>query len=145
MTETQFRISISDERIEQLRQKLALTVFPDELEDAGWEYGLPLVDTQRLIARWKDGYDWKKHESQLNQELPQFTRDIDVEGHGNLNIHYVHKKSDVVDAIPLLFVHGCKFLYIQFPSNRCSQYYCFIRARQLYRSSQNSSSTYSRI
>jgi len=29
-----------------------------------------------------------------------------VAGHGTLNIHYVHQKSDVPDAIPLLFVHG---------------------------------------
>jgi len=35
-----------------------------------------------------------------------FTRDIDVDGFGTLNIHYVHKKSDVADAIPLFFCHG---------------------------------------
>ncbi|KAI0671039.1 alpha/beta-hydrolase [Trametes maxima] len=35
-----------------------------------------------------------------------FTRDIAVEGHGPLNIHYVHQKSEVANAIPLLFVHG---------------------------------------
>ncbi|KAG1848729.1 Alpha/Beta hydrolase protein [Suillus subalutaceus] len=35
-----------------------------------------------------------------------FTRDINVDGFGALNIHYVHKKSKTVDAIPLLFCHG---------------------------------------
>ncbi|TFK82696.1 alpha/beta-hydrolase [Polyporus arcularius HHB13444] len=34
------------------------------------------------------------------------TRDIEVEGFGILNMHYVHHRSDVDDAIPLLFVHG---------------------------------------
>ncbi|KAF9005508.1 Alpha/Beta hydrolase protein [Cyathus striatus] len=104
--ETPFQISIPDEKIQNLKQKLALTVFPDELEDAGWDYGVPLADLKRLVAHWKDGYDWRKHEAALNEEMPQFTRDIEVDGHGTLNIHYVHKKSEVVDAIPLLFVHG---------------------------------------
>jgi len=108
MAEVSFKISIPDERLNELTQKLALAVFPDELEDAGSEYGLPLGVTQRLVSRWKDGYDWRKEEAQLNEELPQFTRDIDVDGHGSLNIHYIHKKSDIVNAIPLLFVHGCE-------------------------------------
>ncbi|KAJ7039866.1 Alpha/Beta hydrolase protein [Mycena alexandri] len=106
MTETPFKISIPDEKIALLRQKLELTTFPDELEDSGWEYGVPLSDVQRLVARWANGYDWKKHESQLNSELPQFTRDIDAEGHGTLSIHYVHKKSEIAAALPLLFIHG---------------------------------------
>jgi Epoxide hydrolase N terminus len=105
--ESPFQISISDSQITLLRQKLALTNFPDELEDAGWSYGSPLADVQRLVNRWKDGYDWRKHEAQLNAELPQFTRDIDVDGFGTINIHYVHKRSDEKNAIPLLFVHGC--------------------------------------
>jgi len=114
MAETPFTINVPQESIDRLKQKLVLTTFPDELEDAGWEYGVPLADMQRMIARWKDGYDWKPHEAALNEELPQFTRDIEVEGHGTLNIHYVHKKSEVVDAIPLLFVHGCTFFILSY-------------------------------
>ncbi|KAF9476537.1 alpha/beta-hydrolase [Pholiota conissans] len=106
MVETSFQISIPDASIEALQRKLALTTLPDELDDAGWACGAPLADIRRLVARWKDGYDWRKHEAELNAELPQFTRDIEVEGFGTLNIHYVHQKSKVADAIPLLFVHG---------------------------------------
>ena len=53
-------------------------------------------------------YDWRAEEAALNKELPMFTRDISVEGHGALNIHYVHRRSTVRGAVPLLFVHGCK-------------------------------------
>ncbi|KAH6912993.1 epoxide hydrolase [Coprinopsis sp. MPI-PUGE-AT-0042] len=104
--EKPFKIAVSDADIDLLHKKLELTRFPDEIEDAGKDYGAPLADIQRLVSYWKDGYDWRKHEAALNGELPQFTRDIAVEGHGALNIHYVHKKSQAVDAIPLLFVHG---------------------------------------
>ncbi|KAF5362836.1 hypothetical protein D9758_007109 [Tetrapyrgos nigripes] len=111
--ETPYTISIPDSKLSILQQKLAFVTFPDELEDSGWDYGVPLSVAQRLISRWKDGYDWRKIEKQLNEELPQFTRDIEVEGHGVLKIHYVHKKSSK-NAIPLLFVHG----YILFQFSR---------------------------
>ncbi|KAJ6584441.1 Alpha/Beta hydrolase protein [Mycena capillaripes] len=106
MAESIFKVAVSDAQIDELRQKLKLTRFPDELKDAGWEYGAPLTDIRRLVERWQNGYNWREHEAQINEELPQFTRDIDVVGHGTLNIHYVHQKSAVPDALPLLFVHG---------------------------------------
>jgi hypothetical protein len=98
---------VSNDALDFLRKKLELVRLPDEIDGAGWDYGAPLADIRRLIARWKDGYDWRKQEKILNEELPQFTRDIEVEGFGALNIHYVYKKSEVPNAIPLLFVHGC--------------------------------------
>jgi len=102
-----FRISVPDEDIDILKRKLALTKFPDELEDAGWQYGVPLADVKRLVARWKDGYDWREHEAHINEQLPQYTTNIAVDGFETLSIHYVHKESAVQNAIPLLFVHGC--------------------------------------
>ncbi|KAN0088174.1 Alpha/Beta hydrolase fold [Tylopilus felleus] len=106
MAESPFKIAIPDEKLDLLRKKLELATFPDELENADWKYGVPLADIKRLAERWKNGYDWRKHEKALNDELPMFTRDIDVDGFGTLNIHYVHKKSTVANAIPLLFCHG---------------------------------------
>ncbi|KAI0358761.1 alpha/beta-hydrolase [Trametes cingulata] len=103
--EVPFKVSVQEEELELLRKKLELTRFPDELDEAEWEYGVPLADLRRLVARWKDGFDWRKSEAEINA-LPQFTRDIEVEGFGTLNIHYVHQKSDVENAVPLLFVHG---------------------------------------
>ncbi|KAH7928392.1 alpha/beta-hydrolase [Leucogyrophana mollusca] len=113
MSESSFTIAIPEEKLVTLRAKLDLATFPDELEDAGWNYGAPLADIKRLVARWKDGYDWREHERQLNEELPMFTRDIEIENFGTLNIHYVHQKSQVVDAIPLLFVHGWPGSFIE--------------------------------
>ncbi|KAG6836587.1 hypothetical protein H0H93_006330 [Arthromyces matolae] len=104
--ESSFTISIPDSMLDLLNRKLDLTNVPDELEDAGSDYGVPLSDIQRLLNFWKNGYNWRKHEAALNNELPQFTRDIIVDGFGTLNIHYVHKRSAVEPAIPLLFVHG---------------------------------------
>ena len=112
-TEVPFKIQILDEAINLLQQKLALTTFPDELEDAGRDYGVPLTDIKRLVNRWKDGYDWRKFEAEIN-EIPQFKRMVEVENFGQLHVHYVHKKSRVEAAIPLLFVHGCQCSLLSF-------------------------------
>jgi hypothetical protein len=104
--ESRFQISVSDDALDLLQRKLADVRFPDELSDAGWDYGVPLSDVKRLVNIWKDGYDWRAHERQLNQ-LPMFTRDIEVEGFGILNTHYIHQRSELESAIPMLFVHGC--------------------------------------
>ncbi|KAJ6451640.1 Alpha/Beta hydrolase protein [Mycena sanguinolenta] len=106
MAESPFKISVPDHLIDRLHRKLELATLPDELEGAGWDYGVPLSDVKRLVAHWSNGYDWRHHEAQLNAALPQFTRPIAVDGHGTLTIHYVHQQSTVVGAIPLLFVHG---------------------------------------
>lgn len=103
---TPFKIAVDEAKIHRLQQKLRLTDFPPELEDAGSSYGAPLSDVTRLAKYWADGFDWRAQEARLNQ-LPQFTTDISVEGFGELNIHFVHEKSDVPGAIPLLFIHGC--------------------------------------
>ena len=108
-SETRFQISVPDDALALLRRKLADARFPDELSDARWDYGVPLSDVKRLVNKWRDGYDWRAHERELNK-LPMFTRDIEVEGFGVLNIHYVHQRSPVKSAIPLLFVHGCMWM-----------------------------------
>ncbi|KAL0567893.1 hypothetical protein V5O48_014100 [Marasmius crinis-equi] len=110
---TEFKISVPDSEILHLKKKLELTRLPDEIDQAGWDYGAPLSDIKRLVERWKGGYDWRKYEKELNDELPQFTRDIEVDGHGVLNIHYVYKKSEAKGAIPLLFVHGWPGSFIE--------------------------------
>ena len=106
MSEQPFTLAVPDADIEFLRKKLAVSRIPDELEDANWDYGAPLEDIKRLVAKWQNSFDWRKSEAEINA-IPQFTRDIEVDGFGKLNICYIHQKSEVKNAVPLLFVHGC--------------------------------------
>lgn len=112
--EEPFTISVPQLALDNLSQKLALTTLPSAApeSDDEWDYGVPLKDITRLVARWKDAFDWRAAESALNASLPQFTRSIDVDGFGTFTAHYVHKKSERANAIPLLFLHGCQHLYL---------------------------------
>ena len=100
-------IDVPQSKIENLRKKLSLAEYPDELQDAGWDLGYPLAEIKRLAEAWEK-WDWRQAEKLLN-ELPQFHVEIEVKGFEILDIHFVHQKSEATGAIPLLFVHGCKF------------------------------------
>ena len=109
--EQPFEVAIPDAELELLQKKLDLVRLPDELEEAGTDYGVSLADIKRLVAHWKTGFDWRKTEAEINK-LPMFTQDIEVEGHGKLNIHFIHQRSSSPNAIPLLFCHGCEHLCV---------------------------------
>ncbi|KAL8648184.1 MAG: hypothetical protein Q9210_005136 [Variospora velana] len=100
-----FTVSIPDNQLEALSQKLATTTFPNELDGAGSDYGAPLADIKRLAKFWREKYDWRTAETKIN-ELPNFKTLIEVDGFPSLDIHFVHQKSAIDGAIPLLFVHG---------------------------------------
>lgn len=102
-----YTFTIPEEKLERLKQKLSLTTFPDELDEASWDYGSPLTDVKRLAKYWLEKFEFRKLESEINK-LPNFSTPINVDRFGSLDIHFVHQKSDVEKAIPLLFVHGCE-------------------------------------
>lgn len=67
--------------------------------------GAPLADVKRLTKHWLESYDWRKAEEELNR-LPHFVTDIQCDGFESLAIHFIHVRSKVKGAIPLLFLHG---------------------------------------
>lgn len=113
---TPFKINVSEERLQRLHHKLALTDFSNEISyldsDELWSRGAPLADIKRLTAYWQDGFDWRKVEESLNR-FPQYTTDIEIAGFGGYEVHFVHQKSNVTGAIPLLFLHGWPGSFIE--------------------------------
>ena len=103
-----FEIHVSDLVLEDLADRLAATRFPDEIEDTGWEYGMPMGYLHDLVEYWRTEYDWRAHEAQLN-ELPHFRTRIDGQ-----SIHFVHARSPHADAMPLLLVHGWPGSFVEF-------------------------------
>ncbi|KAI0480227.1 alpha/beta-hydrolase [Xylariaceae sp. FL0804] len=100
-----YTIAIDDAQLKDLNLRLSLSRFPDELAEAGWDMGSPLADVKRLVKYWQESFDWRKAEAALNR-LPHFVTDIQCDGFEPLAIHFVHVRSGVEGAIPLLFIHG---------------------------------------
>ena len=107
-----FTIAVPDSHLQTLREKLTLATFPDELDNAEWDMGAPLDDVKRLATVWKNDFNWREKEKQLNEQLAQFTVPVPVEGFGELEVHFLHHRSESPNAIPLLSVHGCMYSFI---------------------------------
>ncbi|KAG9593456.1 hypothetical protein KCV01_g10680, partial [Aureobasidium melanogenum] len=58
-----YTISVPQAKINRLQQKLAVVDLPDELDDAGWDYGASLPEVKKLVTYWQNDYDWRKHEA----------------------------------------------------------------------------------
>lgn len=97
---TPFKINVSNEILDDLKSRLSSTRWTDTPENAGWNYGTDPHYLSELVTYWQEEYDWKKHESELNQ-LPQFTAEID-----NVNLHFIHIKSESKNAQPIILTHG---------------------------------------
>ncbi len=95
-----FRIEVADTALEDLRQRLALTRFPDPETVEDWSQGLPLSYARELVDYWSDRYDWRRAEAMLNQ-WPGFKTEL-----GGVDIHFVHVRSRHSQARPLILTHG---------------------------------------
>ena len=70
-----FTINIPQTDLDNLRDRLARTRWPDELPSVGWSYGVALGYLKELAEYWRTAYDWRAWEARLNQ-FPQFTTEI---------------------------------------------------------------------
>jgi hypothetical protein len=52
-----FRIDIPQADLDDLRDRLHRTSWPDELPGVGWTRGVPLGYLKELATYWADGYD----------------------------------------------------------------------------------------
>ena len=105
---TPFRIEVSDADILDLTNRLARTRWPEHETVADWSQGVPLEYLRDLCLYWADTYDWRRREARLNL-FPQFRTQID-----GLGIHFLHVRSPVHDATPLVMTHGWPGSFVEF-------------------------------
>ena len=103
-----FRIAVDDAVLDDLRQRLRHTRWPEaELVD-DWRQGVPRAWLQDICRYWADRYDWRSREARLNG-FAQFTTEID-----GLALHFIHARSPHADAMPLLLTHGWPGSVVEF-------------------------------
>jgi pimeloyl-ACP methyl ester carboxylesterase len=100
MSVQSFEIGVPQETLEDLRRRLELTRWTDEVAGAGWDYGTNLAYLKELVGYWQDGFDWREQEAKLH-EFAQFRAGVD-----GLGIHFVHERGKGPNPMPIILTHG---------------------------------------
>lgn len=95
-----FELRIPEEALEDLRRRLAVTRFPDQAPGPGWAYGTDLAYMETLVAYWREQFDWRAQEAQLNT-FPQYKVNL----HG-IALHVLHVPGQGPHPHPLLLSHS---------------------------------------
>jgi epoxide hydrolase len=103
-----FTVQVPGAAVEDLRDRLRRTRWPDRETVDDWSQGVPLGYVQELCTYWADDYDWRAAEQRLNS-YPQFMLEL-----FDLDIHFLHVRSPVPDALPLVITHGWPGSVVEF-------------------------------
>ncbi len=95
-----FFYCVSDDDISQLKQRLALTRWPDQSPGVPWSYGTDISYMRGLIDYWQHEFDWRAQEAKLNS-FPQLM--VPVAG---IKVHALHIPGKGTNPRPLLLLHG---------------------------------------
>ena len=104
---TPFRIDVPEAEVRDLFDRVKHTRWPDEVA-GDWSRGVPTTYARTLAAYWADTFDWPAQQARLNA-FPQFTTTVDGQ-----TIHFVHVRSAVPGATPLVLLHGYPSSFVEF-------------------------------
>lgn len=107
-----FRIHIPQTDIDDLRGRLTHTrwpiTVPGRANPSDFSRGIPLAYLKELAEYWRDGFDWRAQEAELNG-YEQFTTVV-----GGQTFHLVHARSANPHATPLMLNHGWPGSFVEY-------------------------------
>jgi hypothetical protein len=80
-------IAVADADLDDLRDRLARTRWPEQEPVSGWAQGAPSSSVRALCDYWHGRYDWRRCERMLNGWNPQRT---DIDG---VAVHFFQVRS----------------------------------------------------
>ncbi|GIF16428.1 epoxide hydrolase family protein [Actinoplanes teichomyceticus] len=95
-----FRVQIPDDDLDDLRRRLRGARWPEPVPGAAEGLGIRADQLRELADYWRDGYDWRAAEAELNS-YPQFRTEID-----GLPVHFLHVRAADPAAPALILTHG---------------------------------------
>ncbi len=103
-----FNAAVPEDQLQDLKNRLAMTRWPERETSGDWNQGMPLEYTRELAEYWARDYDWRRFEQRLNQ-WPQFTTGIE-----GVDVHFIHRRSPEENALPIIISHGWPGSVVEF-------------------------------
>src|SRR5882762_7680833 len=100
MTVQRFDVPYSEAAVEDLRQRLVRTRWPDQIPGSHWDYGVSLDYMKEICQYWKDEFDWKRQIAKMSafHHYRYTSRGV--------GIHFIHERGKGPAPIPLIMTHG---------------------------------------
>lgn len=104
-----FRIEVPEAVLVDLRERLARARYPTvEPAAPAWHYGTKLAYLREMVDYWRDRYDWRRSEAELNR-FPHYQVPIDGK-----RLHFILERGSGPDPMPLLISHGWPGSVVEF-------------------------------
>jgi pimeloyl-ACP methyl ester carboxylesterase len=106
-----FHIAVSDDVLDDLRHRLTRTRFTNRSANVPWQGGADPNYLQELVEYWVDGFEWRRHESELNAR-PHYRVEIDGRA-----VHFVRtfgvRPEGSAPRFPLILSHGWPSSFVE--------------------------------
>ncbi|MFF3632153.1 epoxide hydrolase family protein [Streptomyces sp. NPDC002164] len=101
-----YTVVVSDAVLDDLRDRILRTRWPDGAPGEPWSQGVDREYLQDLLAYWADGFDWRAQERALNRYEHRMA---EIDG---VRIHFVHHRAPG-GGIPLVLTHGWPSTFVE--------------------------------
>ncbi|WP_020421591.1 epoxide hydrolase family protein [Amycolatopsis sp. ATCC 39116] len=93
-------IHVPGKVLDDLRRRLELTRWPDDLGNEDSAYGVNRALLQELVEHWRSGYDWRAAEAAMNA-YDHYRVEV-----GGVPVHFMRKPGAGPSPTPLILLHG---------------------------------------
>jgi microsomal epoxide hydrolase len=95
-----FVVNVPQSTLDDLRQRLVRTRWPDAVLEEGWERGTDVRYLRTLTEHWLSRFDWREQEAAINR-FSHFRAEVK-----GLGVHFIHERGKGERPLPLILTHG---------------------------------------
>jgi pimeloyl-ACP methyl ester carboxylesterase len=108
MQKEPFTITVPEEVLTDLHERLTKVRWAQDFANPNWEYGTNGDYLKELVEYWRDAYNWRKHEQEMNS-FAHYKTTID-----GIPIHFIHEPGKGPNPTPLILSHGWPWTFWDF-------------------------------
>jgi pimeloyl-ACP methyl ester carboxylesterase len=98
-------VAVSAAVLDDLRDRIRRTRWPDPAPGEAWGQGVDLGYLRGLLSYWAAGFDWRERERELNRHIHRIA---EVDG---VRLHFVHRRG--TGRVPLVLTHGWPSTFVE--------------------------------